>query len=410
MISEPIHIAYAIHVSDQKWDSALFAGVSATSLFKNTKSKVILHILTDDSLSNAHREKFQKLADEFHQEVNFYDMNSLCKKQLNDIAKNVSPIISNRYGLGTFYRFFLLDVLPLDVNRCIYLDADTVVNLDIKTLWEEDLSGKTIGAVTEYEACDGLEVYEQTIRDLYNRGIFARDIRVENLVSFADYFNAGVFLLELDELRKVNENLSDSCVKSLVNFKDCGFADQDALNVVFNKRYHSLPERYNTLVDQDVYAKKRKVIENRIYHYIVRGLKPNLYIPQFALFFSYYNQSPWYEEAYYYRWALKENEIVLKSLLAITGKKRVYYAPLHNKVELKHNIRLEDSECYIDSTNENSLEMLTKMMAEEKGKSCFVLITYDYLSLSKILIDKGFSEFDDFIDGRVFLLPSIDRH
>lgn len=403
MSKDPIHIAYGIHVTDPEWDYALYAGVSAASLLKNATGPVVLHILTDESLNEEHRNKFRLLASKYTQTIHFYDADEICRNTINNMSQHLSEFFQQWYGLGCLYRIFLPDVLPQEINRCIYLDCDTIVNLDIRTLWEEKTGTNGLGAVAENESCDGPSEYERIIRDLCKRGIFHNDIRVENMVPFIDYFNSGILLMDLDVIRRREMSMAECTVDFLSSFPDSSYPEQDALNVIFSEEYNKLSERYNTLVDQEIFVKKRQVIEQRIYHYIVRGLRPNLSIPQFKLFFSYFDESPWYDEVFYYSWALKENQILLKTLYAIVGRKRVFYAPLNNRTQLKQVVRIQEEETFIDNESQDSLNTLFKIMEEEKGKSCFIVIDYDYSNMRRLFIEKGFIEFDDFVDGRVFL-------
>lgn len=403
MSKDPIHIAYGIHVTDPEWDYALYAGVSAASLLKNATGPVVLHILTDESLNEDHREKFRLLASEYNQTIHFYDADVICRNTIHNMSRHLSEFFQQWYGPGCLYRIFLPDVLPQEVNRCIYLDCDTIVNLDIRNLWEEKTGTNGLGAVAENESCDGSSEYERIIRDLCKRGIFRNDIRVENMVSFTDYFNSGILLMDLDVIRLREKSMAECTVDFLSSFPDSSYPEQDALNIIFSKEYNKISERYNTLVDQEIFVKKRQTIDQRIYHYIVRGLRPNLSIPQFKLFFSYFDESPWHDEVFYYRWALKENQTLVKTFYALAGRKRVFYAPLNSRIQLEKIIRLQEEETFIDNESQDGLNTLFKIMGEERGKSCFIVIDYDYSNMRRLFIEKGFVEFDDFVDGRVFL-------
>ena len=49
---------------------------------------------------------------------------------------------------AVLYRLRIADLLP-DLDRVIYLDADTMVLSSLRPLWEEDLGGKPIAAVRD---------------------------------------------------------------------------------------------------------------------------------------------------------------------------------------------------------------------------------------------------------------------
>lgn len=209
--------------------------------------------------------------------------------------------------------------------------------------------------------------------------------------------------MDLDVIRHRDKSIAECTVDFLSGFPDSSYPEQDALNIIFSEEYNKLSEKYNTFVDQEIFVKRRRVIEPRIYHYIVRGLRPNLSIPQFKLFFSYFDESPWHDEVFYYSWALKENQILVKTFYALAGKKRVFYASSNDRTQLEKVIRLQKEELFIDNENEDCLNTLFRIMEDEKGKSCFIVIDYDYSNMRRLLTEKGFKEFDDFVDGRVFL-------
>lgn len=233
----------------------------------------------------------------------------------------------------------LPDVLPKDVTRCIYLDCDTIVNLDIRTLWEEKTGPNGLGAVAENESCDGPSEYEKIIRDVYKRGIFRNDIRIENMVPFINYFNSGILLMDLDVIRHRDKSMAECTMDFISSFPDSSYPEQDALNIIFSEDYNRLNERYNTFIDQEIFVKKR-----------------------------------------------------------------IFYAPSDNRMQLKEIIHLNDEETYIENDNINSPDTLFDIMDKEDENSCLVIIDYDYTNLRRLLLEKGFTEFKDFVNGRVFLL------
>lgn len=100
-------------------------------------------------------------------------------------------------------------------DKIIYLDADTIVNNDIKELYDIDISNYEVAVV--------------------------RDIIFKNFVYFRNYFNAGVMLLNLRKLRETNAFLKAS---NLCVTKRLPFADQDALNNSIKSRL-MIPYKFN---------------------------------------------------------------------------------------------------------------------------------------------------------------------
>ncbi len=128
---------------------------------------------------------------------------------------------------ATWYRLFLPELLP-EVDRLLYLDVDALVRDDLTRLWETNLAGNYLGAVTNVFQADHLHRTEKI-------GIRPRD-----------YFNAGVLLMDLDLMRR------EACTKALSEFAAAhpeliGWRDQDTLNAVLGKRRLHLHPRWNCM-------------------------------------------------------------------------------------------------------------------------------------------------------------------
>ncbi len=83
-----------------------------------------------------------------------------------------------------WHRLFLPELLPA-VAACLYLDADTLACDSLEPLWLTDLSGYWLGAVTN--------VFQPNHRGRPKElGLPSRDV----------YFNSGVLLMHLEEMRR----------------------------------------------------------------------------------------------------------------------------------------------------------------------------------------------------------------
>jgi lipopolysaccharide biosynthesis glycosyltransferase len=130
-------------------------------------------------------------------------------------------------GSAMWYRLFLTELLP-DVARVLYLDVDTIVLDTLGPLWETDLEGCHVAAVTN--------VFQEDHIPLPARlGLEPRD-----------YFNSGVLLMNLDLMRR------DGCTATLVEYARANAArliwpDQDALNAVLGPTRRRLAPRWNCM-------------------------------------------------------------------------------------------------------------------------------------------------------------------
>lgn len=49
----------------------------------------------------------------------------------------------------TYFRFFMADFIPANIEKCLYLDSDIVVTGDIRPLFKEDLKDCILGGVRD---------------------------------------------------------------------------------------------------------------------------------------------------------------------------------------------------------------------------------------------------------------------
>ena len=136
-----IHVVLAVY--DPSGTYSQHAGVVMTSIFENTTSKVTVHILHDDTLTEDNRQKFIRTAEKYSQIVDFVDVT-----QKKTIMKGKGVDYATRsWSIGALYRLLIPEVLA-SLSKVIYLDCDVLVNIDIKELWGLANANKSIlGAV-----------------------------------------------------------------------------------------------------------------------------------------------------------------------------------------------------------------------------------------------------------------------
>lgn len=131
----------------------------------------------------------------------------------------------------TYARFLLPRILENISDRILYLDSDILVIKPIAPLWETDLHGAAVGAVL-----DPIDGFVKSNK----RGL--------ELVPRVDrYFNAGVLLIDLARWRE--ERVVERAVEYLDRFPASPFSDQDALNVVCDRRWKELGGEWNFQCD-----------------------------------------------------------------------------------------------------------------------------------------------------------------
>jgi len=131
-------------------------------------------------------------------------------------------------GKATWYRIFLPELLP-DVERVLYLDSDLIAMDSLVPLWETDVTGCYLAAVT----------------NVFQHNHLHRPAGL-GLSGPAAYFNAGVILMNLDLLRR--ERQTEALLAYATENADrLEWRDQDTLNVVLGKRRLHLHPRWNAM-------------------------------------------------------------------------------------------------------------------------------------------------------------------
>jgi lipopolysaccharide biosynthesis glycosyltransferase len=132
----------------------------------------------------------------------------------------------NHLTPATWYRVFVPDLLP-EVSRVIYIDADAIVMDDLGPLWDTDLDGAAVAAVTN--------VFEPWNLDY-----------VRSLDLPRPYFNAGILLMDLDVVREL-ETTRRVLEYAEANLSRLPWGDQCPLNVVLSEHRLDLHPRWNCM-------------------------------------------------------------------------------------------------------------------------------------------------------------------
>ena len=151
-----------------------------------------------------------------------------------DMEKFPKELPSNEMiTVETYFRLALPELLPKELDRVLYLDADMVVLQSLRELYETDFEGKT------FVVCkDGTAVSAEHVAQ---SGLFAELKEKENF----QYFNAGVMLFHLEKLRNTCD-FAFFMEQALAHKEELVYHDQDLLNYLFwNDVKYVDAERFN---------------------------------------------------------------------------------------------------------------------------------------------------------------------
>jgi lipopolysaccharide biosynthesis glycosyltransferase len=154
----------------------------------------------------------------------------------------------NHLNLVTYLRLFMPSLLPLAVERVIFLDADLLIRKDLTDLWHTDLGDAPIAAVNDY-----FTPYLNTHEAIGRPSICDKhpdkchpvpNYRELGLNGTAPYFNAGVMVVNLRKWRKMDV-LHKAVELVRENWEHVRYCDQYALNILFSEKWKRLDARWN---------------------------------------------------------------------------------------------------------------------------------------------------------------------
>ncbi len=198
------------------------AGVMLCSLFENNKEeKITIHVLLGEGGDKC-ISLLEEMVARFHQNIRFYHLND---PRLDAFPVGLyfqEPFITKE----AYFRLFVMDILPQELEKVLYLDVDMVICGSISDLWNVDISNVAVGAVPDS---------------------FCNDVHETNRIGYEvglGIFNSGVLLINLNYWRE--HDVMKKFIAYAMEAKDhLKYHDQDVLNYVFRHCKKELPIRFN---------------------------------------------------------------------------------------------------------------------------------------------------------------------
>jgi len=236
--------------------------VAATSLLENNKDlDVKIFIIHDGLAINDFDELLQYFKHKYNTDIALVDVGNI------DFSKFKT---TGYYPKYTYFRLFLADLAPENIDSALFLDADLVVAGSIKELAEIDTAKHLISAVSEASVDDN-------VQRLNEIGFPAKS-----------YFNAGVILVNLKAWRE--QKLSDQFIAIAGKYMDkLDWVDQDILNIYFANNWNRLDKKFNA-----VHLLRKLPVTPAIVHYASYS-KPWYYVdthPYNYLYWKYLRLTP----------------------------------------------------------------------------------------------------------------------
>lgn len=206
-----------VYASDDNF--AEIMGVSICSLFENNKDVVELTVyVLNDNISEKNKCKLDELAKTYGREIQY--------RSIEIVKPKLATLCQQRGSLCTFSRLMLSQLLPLNIDRVLYLDCDTIVRKNLLDFYNQSFDGKIVCGVL-----DCISKQHRTRIDLDEKAI---------------YINAGMMLIDFQAWQK---NAMDQKIEETIN-KYSGhvpYADQGIANISLQGKIKLVHPRYNCM-------------------------------------------------------------------------------------------------------------------------------------------------------------------
>lgn len=219
-----------------------FLAVSLQSLIANASGKNYYSIkVLHTNISAGNKKKISRYERE-NVNIEFVDLNYYIEKIQDKLYTR------DYYSKTTYFRLFLPNLYP-QYDKALYLDSDIVILDDIAKLYHTDMGDNLVAGAPD-DVIQNIKVFQDYAE------------KVVGVADYRQYFNAGVLLMNLDELRKFK--FQEKFIYSLEKIKFAVAQDQDYLNRLCKGRVKLIDKGWNRMPMPD---DKIKTSDIKLIHY-----------------------------------------------------------------------------------------------------------------------------------------------
>ncbi len=202
-----------------------FLAVAIQSLIENASKdyKYLIKVL-HTNVQKEHMEQIKKYENQ-NVSIEFVDLKYYIEKVKDKLYTR------DYYTNTTYFRLFLPELYP-QYDKVLYLDSDIIVLGDISELYNTDMGTNLVAA-----APDDIIQTTKVFQDYAEL--------VVGVAKYQHYFNAGVLLMNLDELRKFK--FQEKFLYLLEKVKFSVAQDQDYLNRLCKGRVKLISHDWNVM-------------------------------------------------------------------------------------------------------------------------------------------------------------------
>lgn len=202
-----------------------FLSVALRSLIDNTSKENVYAIkILYTNVTEENKIKIKKYETE-NISIEFVDLN----KQLEEIKEKLYT--RNYFSNTTYYRLFIPELYP-EYDKAVYIDSDTVCLSDIAELYNTDMGDNLIAGIPD-GVIQAIDIFKDYVE------------RVVGVADYNNYFNAGVIVMNLKELR--DYKFEEKFIYMLEKIKFEVAQDQDYLNRLCKGRVKILDYSWNRM-------------------------------------------------------------------------------------------------------------------------------------------------------------------
>ena len=202
-----------------------FLGIALQSLIDHSSENYCYMIkILHTSINDANKAKIEKMQKDNIQ-IEFVD--------LNYYIERISDKLYTRdyYTKATYFRLFVPDLYP-QFDKALYLDSDIIIREDVANLYNVELGRNLVAGVP-----DGVVQTVDIFKDYVEK--------VVGVIDYNNYFNAGILVMNLKELRRFR--FQEKFLYLLVTVKFAVAQDQDYLNRLCKGRAKIVDKTWNVM-------------------------------------------------------------------------------------------------------------------------------------------------------------------
>ena len=305
-----------------------FLSVGLQSLIEHSSEKYeyLIKIL-NINVSEKNKKKIKKYEGD-NINIEFVDLNYYIDKVKDKLYTR------DYYTKTTYFRLFLPELYP-QYDKVLYLDSDIVILEDIANLYNIDIGDNLVGAIPDDIIQNGKELQEYAEK-------------VVGVATYKNYFNAGILLMNLEELRKFK--FQEKFLYLLGTTKFSVAQDQDYLNRICKGRVKYIDNSWDVMPAP---GRNKKDEELKLLHFNLT-YKPwrSDNVPYKEFFWKYAKKTEYFNEIQ----KMKENYTEAERLIDMETEKNLI------------KLAVKESECVGDDRQDIKVTVNNNNISKSKER------------------------------------------